>query len=319
MAKREANIRQLDVAAVENDHYNDQVVKFEIQTMQKKHIQGLGENVFIGIHPYNYPLTTLPICDKEWHNQTNIPCWNCEEAFTTVPLAIPLSIEPKMETYHVKGNFCSVPCALRYIYTEYYHSSKYNDIVAMFLNICRTIFEIKFPKGYSLRIPPNPKEVLKKYNPKTGITLEEYRDVDFLVGDTPIYNPPFISSGIVLQANIHRVRRNMLRELANINPTVVPRTTTCPVNPETNAQVCFTSDDAEMMMNNNSSSKNKGNINQSLPHHIMGITEKREIYANVPCDELWDFLATKEPEVVTKQPEKIAKRKRKRKNDDDDD
>lgn len=239
------SIRQADAISLKKDHDNDTIVKYEIQTFQQKHIIGLNRDLFIAIHPSNHILQTLPICDSNWPTKTDIPCWNCEETFSTIPLTIPISLEPKMMVYKVKGNLCSIQCGLRYIYTEYRNSSQYQSVIAMFMEVCRRVFAIPIERGYNLRIPPNPKEVLLKYNPGSGITIDEYRSLDFLVGNNPISNPPFISTGLILQTR----KKNAMN---SIN--------------KSDTHICYTFDDTEMIMNNKS--QNVSGIDQTLPKHV---------------------------------------------------
>jgi hypothetical protein len=50
-----------------------------------------------------------------WPLKNNIWCWNCAMDFSTMPIFIPTFIEDKTDRMGVLGNFCSFPCAARFV------------------------------------------------------------------------------------------------------------------------------------------------------------------------------------------------------------
>lgn len=73
-------------------------------------------------YQYKYSDETIPniyINNDIWPKQTNILCWNCNMKFDNQPKFIPIKLNKNAngeDEFDVLGNFCSLPCSIRYLY-----------------------------------------------------------------------------------------------------------------------------------------------------------------------------------------------------------
>lgn len=51
---------------------------------------------------------------QDWVESTDVKCWWCCHNFDTLPLGYPVTFEPKINKFRVKGIFCSFGCMLAY-------------------------------------------------------------------------------------------------------------------------------------------------------------------------------------------------------------
>lgn len=53
----------------------------------------------------------------KWQKTTNLCCWECAKHFSNIPVFIPRNIisHDNIQKIEVFGNFCSFPCAMRYV------------------------------------------------------------------------------------------------------------------------------------------------------------------------------------------------------------
>jgi hypothetical protein len=169
-------------------------------------------------------LSTLPTPLSTWPQRTEVPCWNCEETFETPPLTLPLCLEPKFGVFRVEGIFCNFRCALRFAHDRYFRSPLFSDIVNMAKNVAHIYFGIPMDTLYAVQPAPDPKKTLRKYNPVSGLSIEEYRDPDLCARSAPLHDPPFLSYAAVLEANSQRYQELKQqgaekRARTQINPT----------------------------------------------------------------------------------------------------
>lgn len=105
-------------------------------------------------------LVVLPIFKINgdiWPIQSPYSCWNCDFQFDSPPIGIPEHMVNNQ--FHCFGNFCSFPCAGRYIVDMDQTSSKFDK-----LSLLNTMYQISFNLDVTDNIViANKKEVLHKY------------------------------------------------------------------------------------------------------------------------------------------------------------
>ena len=111
----------------------------------------------------------------EWTKTTNCLCWHCSCSFENIPVFIPeeIRINNKGETeMPVIGNFCSFPCAQRYINEKYKNDGSHDDKT----RCLKILYKIFTGKKIMKIIPAPDKTEMMQYSGVNGLTLEQFRE-----------------------------------------------------------------------------------------------------------------------------------------------
>lgn len=110
---------------------------------------------------------------ENWEKSTNLKCWCCDQLFSNVPTAIPMT--PRkingVEVFVMHGNDCSWTCTLRRLRNNFdtetvWLCEKYIDIIRK-----------KWP-NYTAVLKESPdKTTLKEYCGVDGLSLAEFREI----------------------------------------------------------------------------------------------------------------------------------------------
>jgi len=127
----------------------------------------------------------LPTFTNGWPEVSNYACWNCTEKFDSSPVGLPTIHENRRTVeYRLEGNFCSYPCAARYLF------DRENDTVLYqrydLLNLLYTqVTDSKFPQVVPVAPPVL---ALKKFGGR--LSIEEYHDSEVCKRDYKVYRHP---------------------------------------------------------------------------------------------------------------------------------
>lgn len=108
----------------------------------------------------NENIKVLPIFElngNNWPHLSSYSCWNCDCQFESVPIGIPETITDNQ--FCCSGNFCSFPCAARYIVDN--DNSIYRlEKIAMLNHLYQKAYDL----NTSCFVPiANPRQTLQKY------------------------------------------------------------------------------------------------------------------------------------------------------------
>lgn len=102
----------------------------------------------------------LPIFElngNNWPNSSNYVCWNCDCQFDTPPVGIPEKI--KDNQFYCSGNFCSFPCAARFIVDSDKTVNRLEKI-----SLLNTLYQKAFNLDLNAYVTiANPRQTLHKY------------------------------------------------------------------------------------------------------------------------------------------------------------
>ncbi len=51
----------------------------------------------------------------DWPTRTSVACWHCCHRFDTPPVPLPVRYDPRKDTFHVQGCFCSFACCKAFV------------------------------------------------------------------------------------------------------------------------------------------------------------------------------------------------------------
>lgn len=67
---------------------------------------------------------------EEWPKLTSIKCWSCHDKFDSIPLFV-----PNKSINIPEGNFCTIPCVVRYINTKYKNNVDVRHLVIQMIKL----------------------------------------------------------------------------------------------------------------------------------------------------------------------------------------
>lgn len=125
-----------------------------------------------------------------WPTTSPYSCWNCDSQFNGVPVGIPDFIDDN--SFYCCGNFCSFPCATRYIIDNEHSISRFEKI-SMLNMLNQKINNLDVTDKIQIAYP---KQVLHKYG--GYMTYGQYHNMDdnnasdSSGGDVELYKLPII-------------------------------------------------------------------------------------------------------------------------------
>lgn len=103
--------------------------------------------------------------------KTNIKCWWDCESFSNLPSFLVDFYHDN--TYHVRGCFCSVNCALAYN-AFYLRDSKISERKSLTLKMHREMYDLSIDDSADIKEAP-PRETLADFSGEGGLSIEEFR------------------------------------------------------------------------------------------------------------------------------------------------
>ena len=134
--------------------------------------------------------------DMDWPQSTSLPCWNCFQPFTGVPLAVPLHRDSQTGVFTMDAVLCSPACGLRYIVDT--AGSTAGTQTMLFREAMRNVFGIQGP--YAMAPERRWLRAFCGADMPGALSIDEYRgNGDVVVASMRTLRPPFVPATVLLE------------------------------------------------------------------------------------------------------------------------
>lgn len=145
-----------------------------------------------------------------WLEKSPYVCWNCTEMFSNFPIGIPMSISDSRK-FNLYGNFCSFPCAARYL-TDNETGESMHEKMSMLSMLGKQMYK---DNNFKL-VVGNTRLSLKKFGGNQ--TIEQYRyNNDTNYKSVHTYMPPLVPVLYLMEEYVNDVKKSYKRQTKPIH------------------------------------------------------------------------------------------------------